>query len=219
MVASEVVWKVPHDVSPGERILLECRAEAGDARAEEILDVEISDGIPLPAQWHFRSGDDPAWRGGEVDLSQWALVSVGQAWEDQGFPNVDGFAWYRVVFPFEGGESRGYRLIIPGVDEADRTFLNGAFIGETGGFPPSRKDETNRLRAYEIQGDVLRQGDNVLAIQVFDLRGPGGLRLGAPALVRGEDVPPPRRGAQWLSPMKIRIPGPLPIGEAVEGHV
>ncbi len=44
----------------------------------------------------FKTGDDPAWKKPGYDDHSWATIQTGKNWEDQGFPDYDGYAWYRL---------------------------------------------------------------------------------------------------------------------------
>jgi sialate O-acetylesterase len=82
--------------------------------------------IVLPDNWIFTIGDDPAYKNEVVDESKWIKIRVPGNWEDQGFPNYDGFAWYRLHFEVDDdlGEQPLY-LFLGKIDDLDETFLNG----------------------------------------------------------------------------------------------
>ncbi|MFC5861569.1 SpoIIE family protein phosphatase [Acidicapsa dinghuensis] len=61
--------------------------------------------VSLDGKWRFHPGDDPdgaqGWASSGFDDSSWPLISSDAPWNDQGYPNMRGFAWYRfsVVVP------------------------------------------------------------------------------------------------------------------------
>ena len=59
--------------------------------------------IGLAADWRFRpdpghTGVERGWHTPDFDDADWAPIDAGKRWEDQGFPDVDGHAWYRATF-------------------------------------------------------------------------------------------------------------------------
>src|SRR5690606_25858976 len=60
--------------------------------------------------------------------------------------------------------------------DSDETYFNGVKIGEM-------KDKYNDKRIYPISGDLLKEGENVIAIKIEDTGGGGGI-YGAPEEVR-----------------------------------
>ncbi|MCK9484175.1 MAG: hypothetical protein M0R34_07410, partial [Candidatus Marinimicrobia bacterium] len=103
----------------------------------------------LPAQnlvganWKFQPGDDLNWADPKYDDSAWNTITTGILWEQQGYDNMDGFAWYRtsVVIPStfrEKAEKQGgFLLRLGGIDDSDGAYFNGELIGQTGDFPPN----------------------------------------------------------------------------------
>src|SRR5262245_27261333 len=61
--------------------------------------------VSLAGAWKFEIGDNPRYRERDFDDSKWEKIRVPGAWENQGFPGYDGFAWYRRSFhtPAEAG--------------------------------------------------------------------------------------------------------------------
>lgn len=67
-------------------------AHAAVPQAADVID--LSDG------WRFRpdperQGGAAGWFAPGMDDSHWAVVKTGESWKGQGFPAVDGWAWYR----------------------------------------------------------------------------------------------------------------------------
>jgi cephalosporin-C deacetylase len=138
-------------------------------------------------RWKFHAGDNPAWSDPMFDDSGWSEIASGTVWEQQGYPNLDGYAWYRtrVVIPSKFREKAlrqdGFILNLGKVDDADITYFNGEVIGKTGDFPPNYLCAYDAERNYTIPVSKVRwDGPNVIAVRVFDNGGGGGL-WGAPA--------------------------------------
>jgi sialate O-acetylesterase len=149
------------------------RAKLGDALPE--IDSGLVDGRAL---WADPSLDDRAW----------TAIRVPGYWEPQGYPSLDGIAWYRLTFSLDSSEIRkggGASISLAAIDDDDITWLNGVEIGRTSGY--------NMPRSYAVPAHALRAGDNVLAVRVADYGGGGGIN-GAAALVFGDGARRPLAG-------------------------
>jgi hypothetical protein len=111
----------------------------------------------------------------------WAEAKVPAWWEGVLGPSYDGWGWYRAHFRL-AKEARGATVVLNAgrIDDDDWTYLNGVLVGATRG--------CNRLRRYEIKPEdpayrtLNFGGDNVIAIQVLDHGGTGGLGVGTPGI-------------------------------------
>lgn len=148
-----------------------------------------SSSIDLRGLAAFRPGDDDVWRSKYIDEEiSWNFVTVPGAWEDNGFPLLDGFAWYRLRFRIpDGMRDDSLLLVISGVDDADETFLNGVKVGMTGSFPPEVRSEIRSLRVYPLPR-FIREEFNLLAVRVFDAGDNGGITGGIFRIVRADSM-------------------------------
>jgi cephalosporin-C deacetylase-like acetyl esterase len=144
----------------------------------------------LNNQWKFAAGDNPQWASPDYDDSAWATLSAALSWENQGYPDLDGFAWYRqqLVIPAEWQSDiqkhGGVILKYDNADDADELFVNGKSIGATGAFPPSYKSKYGQKRKYVIAPEhLVFDRPNTIAIRVYDGGGGGGL-LSAQTTIR-----------------------------------
>ncbi len=143
--------------------------------------------LMLPERWRFTAGDsavfgDPAF----VDTG-WTMISVPATWESQGYPDYDGFAWYRTTFPVDTLRMPGLHYLFLGkIDDADEVFLNGVRIGSSGAFPPKPATAWDTQRIYPIPHGVLR-AKNVLAVRVYDMMLAGGITSGLIGLYNEKD--------------------------------
>jgi hypothetical protein len=131
----------------------------------------------LEGQWKLELGDNSAWRESNFDDSQWARVTVPSAWEDQGFPGYDGYAWYRVKFlvPTQW-EGKTLFLRLGHIDDVDEVYVNGKFVGFQGSFPPGYVTAYDVPREYYLPWEYLKAGvDNTLAVRVYDNELTGGI--------------------------------------------
>jgi cephalosporin-C deacetylase len=143
----------------------------------------------LPSEWKFSAGDDASWSSAQYDDSGWKTIKAGILWESQGYPGLDGFAWYRahVVIPSalkaKAQKYGGLVLRLAKIDDADETLLNGKLIGATGSMPPNYVGKYDALREYQIPIDLVRWDQpNVIAVRVYDSSGGGGVYGGEPTL-------------------------------------
>jgi len=136
----------------------------------------------LDNQWQFRTGDSLQWKYLSYNSSQWVTVKSGKIWEEQGFNNYDGFAWYRksIVISEELKKNseryNGMTLYLGNIDDADQIFFNGKLVGETGKMPPHYEGAYDKIRKIHIATKDIRWGsENLIAVRVFDGGGGGGL--------------------------------------------
>lgn len=121
-----------------------------------------------PLDWQFRTEPENA------EPGEWTTIHVGQSWEGQGFPNLDGFARYRIeleIPPTWNGKPLW--LAIDGADDAYWIEFDGVDCGSGG-------DVENRKTAFDTQADhrladAVSAGKHVLEIRVLDWYGAGGL--------------------------------------------
>ena len=139
------------------------RAVLGNVLPE--IDSGLVDGV---ARWADPTLDEQAWR----------AIRVPAYWESQGFPGLDGVAWYRVDFTLEASELRsGVTLTFGAIDDDDMTWVNGVEVGRTSGY--------NVRRSYNVPATALHPGRNVLAMRVSDWAGGGGINEATALIVGG----------------------------------
>ena len=114
--------------------------------------------------------ENPVWADPSLDDADWETFQAPSPWEPQGHAGYDGIGWYRTTISLTESPTRA-RLMVPAIDDADITWVNGVEVGRTEGY--------NLDRAYTVPPEILQQGTNVIAIRVTDTGGDGGLR-GAP---------------------------------------
>ncbi len=131
--------------------------------------------VELPVSWKLMTGDSVQFKQSNYNDNHWRTVSVPAQWETQGFPNYDGYAWYRVKFTVSKNDlKKELYLLLGKVDDIDETFLNGVLIGSTGKFPPVNESAWNLQRTYKIPKGLLKE-NNTLAVRVYDGGAPGGI--------------------------------------------
>ena len=102
----------------------------------------------------------------DYDDSQWTDISIGQAWEDQGYPYDQG-AWYRTRFMVDAEEGRPVHLAFGGIDKDAYVYVNGQLVGQ--------HHLRNRPFILDISSQVVPAGENTVAIYVYDGADMGGV--------------------------------------------
>ena len=156
------------------------------ARFEEELFVTIKPGafddlpnayteiMTLPEQWRFKTdptivGEKEGWFATEYDDSTWKDIRIGEFWEEQGYENYDGTAWYRlnVVLPKElAGQT--VQLCFGAADETAKVYIDGELAGEhdIGGVGWDKRffiDITRHVKPGRKQLIAVRVIDSVMA--------------------------------------------------------
>lgn len=138
----------------------------------------------LQRQWKFITGDNPDYRMPAYNDSSWDEIFVPAKWEDQGYRDYDGYAWYRISFTYKG-ETDDMVLVMGRIDDIDQVYVNGTLTGSTGSFEtrqgrnPDVDDEYDNFRGYHIPDGLLKnKGENVIAVRVYDDRFSGGIYEG-----------------------------------------
>ncbi len=145
------------------------------------LDV-VNLAIDLSGKWKFKPGDSKEWAKSDLDDEDWADIKVPAYWENAGYPNLDGIAWYRKKVEINKKLSKQKLILLLGkINDMDQVFFNGSLIGNTGIFPKVAKGQNieilkNIYRAYFIPPDLIIPGAvNTIAIRVFDVGWKGGI--------------------------------------------
>lgn len=112
------------------------------------------------------------WESPDMDTRDWKYMNLPVLWEQAGLPGFDGIVWFRkqVTIPQEYS-GKDLTLHLGAIDDDDVTWFNGVKIGEIAGY--------NKPRNYTIPASLVKPGVNVIAVQVLDTGGGGGLG-GAP---------------------------------------
>jgi alpha-galactosidase len=143
--------------------------------------------------WKFKTGDSLIFANPDYNDDDWRSINPAIYWEQQGLPEYDGYAWYRVTFNLPDALRKNaffkdsVLITIGKIDDTEQTFLNGEIIGENARSIPVRQkpdsfegdNEAYRLfRSYllAVRDPRLKWNkQNILAIRVHDHGGMGGL--------------------------------------------
>jgi alpha-galactosidase len=140
----------------------------------------------------FITGDNREWSTPDFVDTSWKNIRAGRVWQQQGFPDYHGYAWYRihVVIPSSLKNNSTWkdslRIFLAHVNDVDETFLNGIKIGQIGGFPEDPTGYISKwpsVREYHIASNksiIKWDKENIIAIRVYDGGGSGGIFMGDP---------------------------------------
>ncbi len=134
----------------------------------------------LSGSWMFKPGNNVNFSSFNYNHADWDTLNVPQTWESQGYPSLDGYAWYRKSFNWDKPTIGEDVVVVLGrIDDKDVAFLNGKKIGsvsemKNGPYYTGKQDHQT-LRAYRIPRTMLIKGKNILAVRVWDDRLDGGM--------------------------------------------
>jgi sialate O-acetylesterase len=131
------------------------------------------------AEWYEKvdpsSKPGAAWSAANLAVSDWKTMTLPTFWENAGYPDFDGIFWFRRAFDLpENWDGGDVELHLGAVDDNDTTWINGSQVGATMGW--------NVPRVYRVPGNLLKRGENVIAVRVLDTGGNGGLYGGDDAM-------------------------------------
>lgn len=111
----------------------------------------------------------PVWSALDYNDGDWKTIQTPKYWEQQGYINIDGIAWYRKEIQLnEDQTNSNLTLHLGKIDDSDITFMNGIEIGKT-------ENEYSKDRIYTIDKKYLQPGKNMIVVRVDDTGGNGGI--------------------------------------------
>ena len=138
--------------------------------------------IDLQGKWKFKTGDNMVYKEKDYNDNNWNEIIVPSNWEDMGYRDYDGYAWYRITFKVTKNiPSDRLVLMLGKIDDIDEAYLNGKFIGRTGYFTENstHANTWKDIRGYYFLKDQLDlKGNNTIAVRVRDYGAGGGIYQG-----------------------------------------
>jgi len=181
------------------------------ARFRGTMRVEHGDrAAALPDRWRglpLRSGVAPeGWTEPGFDDSAWRTINVPGSWEDQfnDLADFDGTFLYRVRVTVPPEFAQGESLLVLGaIDDEDHTYVNGKLVGSITQ-QTNPQDYWEALRRYRLPAGTLVGGENVIAVEVKDLRQAGGIMC----FTNVPDVTslPTQVEQRWLDGLYLDVP-------------
>ncbi len=94
-------------------------------------------------------------------------MKVPGNWDNAGLQTMDGSVWFRFEFEMAGINGHPGRLSLGAIDDQDITFINGVEVGRTNSY--------SDRRVYDVPASVLKDGKNIIVVNVVDFTGGGGM--------------------------------------------
>ncbi len=113
------------------------------------------------------------WYSLDFDDSQWNTLDAGKRWEDQGYPDLDDFGWYRKTVDVPGSwKGKDVWIKFGAVNDAYELFVNGERISAFGQANISFAGKPS----FSLVSDKLKFGEpNLIVVKVNDWGNSGGL--------------------------------------------
>jgi alpha-galactosidase len=146
--------------------------------------------VSLEKGWKFRQGDSLAWLAPALDETDWKEMSIDRPWEKQGFPNYDGFGWYRMHVTVPSSlKSTSYfkdsiRIDLGTIDDGGEVYLNGKMVFKNYTTGDIHNGLYGKCVIKLAVNDPIFYWDrsNTFAVRVFDTGGDGGIYDGVFAI-------------------------------------
>lgn len=134
-----------------------CQSAPSAPQSGEVITLNNS-AVNLPGPWKFAPGDSPIvngtllWAQPGFNDANWTSMNVAPkngsidpaygtpgfvpGWTKQGYPNLYGYAWYRIRLYINDSGKRLWLKMPNDFDDAYQVFANGQYIGRFGDFTP-----------------------------------------------------------------------------------
>ncbi len=134
--------------------------------------------IDLSKNWKFAPdkesiGMSDKWYSIDFDDSKWNPIDAGERWEEQGYPDLDGYAWYRKTIDIPADwEGKDVYVKFAAVNDSYDLFINGEELSTFGVKNVTFADKPS----FKKVTDKLKYGDsNLITLRVNDWGNSGGL--------------------------------------------
>ncbi|MFK7961509.1 MAG: sialate O-acetylesterase [Phycisphaerales bacterium] len=120
------------------------------------------------------------WAMPDFNDADWPALDVPGNWAAAPLDAHDGLVWVRRAIDVpadQPGLGGPWRLDLGAIDDRDDTWINGVFVGRTGGV-----NQWNQPRRYAVPAGIVVAGRNVIAVRVRDTGGLGGMTGPADAM-------------------------------------
>lgn len=120
-----------------------------------------------------KQGEPAAFAGANVDTSDWKPVTLPGFFAEAGLPEA-GAIWVRrkVVAPSppDIAPKKGVDMFLDNIRDANEVYWNGRQVGKSG--------VDSVVHRYGVKGELVNEGDNVLALRIFSACESGGVAPG-----------------------------------------
>jgi len=125
------------------------------AKIEQIQGSKIASDVSSFNQLTFNDGN-------------WPEMNLPNLWENQQLQDLNGVVWFRKSVEISKEDAaKEATLELSKIDDQDVTYINGVEIGTTNNY--------NQSRVYTIPAGVLKEGTNIISVEVTDYSGGGGI--------------------------------------------
>lgn len=132
------------------------------------ISVNPNDGDDKWAKLNFNDQQIPSTN---FDDSKWQVMTLPKFWEQSAIGQFDGVVWFRKNVDLRALPADKELVIELGpIDDMDETYLNGVKIGSH-----MKEGFWEAERKYKIPANLVKKGENTIAIKVVDNQGGGGI--------------------------------------------
>jgi alpha-glucosidase (family GH31 glycosyl hydrolase) len=142
--------------------------------------------IDISKDWKFTLDPDSGglsrkWYDVSFDDSSWRTFQAPKTWEEQGYPEYDGYAWYRKWITVEKDKSTdSVYAVFGGVNNEYDLFVNGTKVSHHGIRPDYG---VQNILTWTYVSPAIKYGQkNLIALRVNDWGGEGGI-VAAPVII------------------------------------
>ena len=105
-----------------------------------------------------------------VDTS-WNTMQLPATWENAGYKSLDGIVWFKKTIDIPAAwAGKQLQLDLGPIDDYDVTWFNGTAVDST-----VKDNSWATDRHYIIPADLVKAGENTIAVKVTDTQGDGGI--------------------------------------------
>jgi alpha-galactosidase len=140
--------------------------------------------ISLKTGWKLKIGDSTEWSSVQYNDNGWKAANVSIPWEEQGYPGIDGFGWYRLhtVIPSSIKEKAflkdSLHFDLGYLDDGGEVYLNGKLVYKNYKNGSNIKSGLYGPGSFSLAVNdpaILWDKENVIAVRIFDTGGGGGV--------------------------------------------
>ena len=137
------------------------------------------------------SGIKPVWASPRLAANDWGIMPLPGFWDKHGLQSFNGVIWFRkkIVLP-QNLQNKDLILSLGNIDDEDITWFNGVKVGE------NKKHQTKRI--YKIPAAIVKNGENLIAVRVYDIRANGGFYGSSSEMFLGTDNEKLSLAGDWL---------------------
>jgi len=140
----------------------------------------------------------------KTNSSDWQTMNLPQFFETAGL-KIDGAVWFRkeIEVP-QAWAGQALELNLAAIDDYDTTYFNGKRVGGIGAETPNSYSVP---RQYQIPGELVKAGRNVIAVRVFDSAGEGGFGTGKMSIgpVASNETQPITLAGPWMYKVELGL--------------